>query len=438
MTIVARQSPARAPFRRPSLRPAGRLARRDAWQRSRATIWPPSATGTSSRATACSPSSATSRRDEVRCPRRERARRDAGAPGGEAPSRQPQPPRSPSIDVEIIKDKAQAVLMIGFLGTDIFQPGPRRARTHRRSVQRPRLPPVPAHPREMGLAYFVGSSHMPGLARGHSFLPRHRSGQTRRRQSRAPRRNPQARRRTASPPRNSPARRKSSSAQLDIRNQSNDSFAFSCALDELYGLGHATTRACATRRSRDARAGPRAGAATSQSQRSPRSASGAAAVLASWRRSAFLPGQCRRNLLFSSFATAGASIPGGRAKAVENGDATLLARTPFHDHLYATYPRSRLSASGMDVGLPDGQMGNSEVGHLNLGAGRDRLSGSHAHQQGHPRGRTRDESGARGGLRQSARGTRLHFLGLVSDGGVHSHQDHLVALCDGGEGRGRG
>ena len=62
--------------------------------------------------------------------------------------------------------------------------------------------------------------------------------------------------------------------------------------------------------------------------------------------------------------------PGGRAKAVENGDATLLARTPFHDQLYAKYPQSRLSASGMDVGLPDGQMGNSEVGHLNLGAGR--------------------------------------------------------------------
>ena len=62
--------------------------------------------------------------------------------------------------------------------------------------------------------------------------------------------------------------------------------------------------------------------------------------------------------------------PGGREKAEENGDATMLASTPFHDHLYATYPRATLSASGMDVGLPDGQMGNSEVGHMNLGAGR--------------------------------------------------------------------
>ena len=62
--------------------------------------------------------------------------------------------------------------------------------------------------------------------------------------------------------------------------------------------------------------------------------------------------------------------PGGREKREENGDATMLARTPFHDDLYRHYPGSRLSASGLDVGLPEGQMGNSEVGHLNLGAGR--------------------------------------------------------------------
>src|SRR5438128_11692070 len=62
--------------------------------------------------------------------------------------------------------------------------------------------------------------------------------------------------------------------------------------------------------------------------------------------------------------------PGGKGKAKENGDATLLARTPFHDRLYHEYPGGKLSASGLDVGLPEGQMGNSEVGHLNLGAGR--------------------------------------------------------------------
>jgi 2,3-bisphosphoglycerate-independent phosphoglycerate mutase len=48
----------------------------------------------------------------------------------------------------------------------------------------------------------------------------------------------------------------------------------------------------------------------------------------------------------------------------------MLAKTPFHDHLYAAYPQATLSASGMDVGLPEGQMGNSEVSHLDLGAGR--------------------------------------------------------------------
>src|SRR5437899_3775042 len=62
--------------------------------------------------------------------------------------------------------------------------------------------------------------------------------------------------------------------------------------------------------------------------------------------------------------------PGGPEKRESNGDATLLASTSFHDQLYGDYPWSQLSASGMDVGLPEGQMGNSEVGHLNLGAGR--------------------------------------------------------------------
>ena len=120
--------------------------------------------------------------------------------------------------------------------------------------------------------------------------------------------------------------------------------------------------------------------------------------------------------------------PGGRARAVANGDATLLAKTPFHDHLYATYPVSTLSASGLDVGLPDGQMGNSEVGHLNLGAGRivyqDLTRINKAIADG--------DIAANPVLREAfakARGRRLHFLGLLSDGGVHSHQEHLIALA---------
>src|SRR5438477_10080205 len=67
--------------------------------------------------------------------------------------------------------------------------------------------------------------------------------------------------------------------------------------------------------------------------------------------------------------------PGGREHATENGDATLLARTPFHDQLYAKYPMAKSRARGEDVGLPERQMGNSEVGHLHLGAGRSVYQG---------------------------------------------------------------
>jgi len=120
--------------------------------------------------------------------------------------------------------------------------------------------------------------------------------------------------------------------------------------------------------------------------------------------------------------------PGGRRRAKANGDATLLAKTPFHDKLYATYPMSKVSASGMDVGLPEGQMGNSEVGHLNLGAGRivyqelTRINKAIEDK----------ELGKNKVLRKafaSAVGKRLHLYGLVSNGGVHSHQDHLIALA---------
>ena len=120
--------------------------------------------------------------------------------------------------------------------------------------------------------------------------------------------------------------------------------------------------------------------------------------------------------------------PDGREKCAENGDATLLARTPFHDQLYREYPWGKLSASGGDVGLPDGQMGNSEVGHLNLGAGRivyqDLTRINKAIADGElARNRVVQDTFA------AARGHRLHLLGLVSDGGVHSHYLHLIALA---------
>src|SRR4029077_21153416 len=121
--------------------------------------------------------------------------------------------------------------------------------------------------------------------------------------------------------------------------------------------------------------------------------------------------------------------PGGREKRNENGGATLLAHTPFHDKLYRDYPRSKLSASGVDVGLPEGQMGNSEVGHLNLGAGRivyqDLTRINKAIKEGElTRNQVLQETLA------AARGHRLHLLGLVSDGGVHSHYSHMIALAN--------
>ncbi len=121
--------------------------------------------------------------------------------------------------------------------------------------------------------------------------------------------------------------------------------------------------------------------------------------------------------------------PGGQEKRDQNGDATLLASTPFHEKLYRDYPCSGLSASGVDVGLPEGQMGNSEVGHLNLGAGRivyqDLTRINKAIEEGElTRNPVLQETFA------GARGHRLHLLGLVSDGGVHSHYSHMIALAN--------
>src|ERR1700736_2987050 len=119
--------------------------------------------------------------------------------------------------------------------------------------------------------------------------------------------------------------------------------------------------------------------------------------------------------------------PHGREFAKADGNATLLAQTPFHDRLYQEYPWSRLSASGMDVGLPDGQMGNSEVGHLNLGAGRIVYQDFTRINKAIIDGELATNQEISEAF-DHAKNSRLHFLGLVSDGGVHSHQDHLIAL----------
>ncbi len=121
------------------------------------------------------------------------------------------------------------------------------------------------------------------------------------------------------------------------------------------------------------------------------------------------------------------SNPGGKETAIKDGNAVLLGNTPFHDEVLAGYPHGFLSASGLDVGLPAGQMGNSEVGHLNLGAGRivyqDLTRINKAIEEG--------ELGSNpvfAGAMEKAKSSRLHLIGLVSDGGVHSHQDQLIAM----------
>jgi 2,3-bisphosphoglycerate-independent phosphoglycerate mutase len=119
--------------------------------------------------------------------------------------------------------------------------------------------------------------------------------------------------------------------------------------------------------------------------------------------------------------------PHGRQFAEADGNATLLARTPYHDYLYQTYPGSHLSASGMDVGLPEGQMGNSEVGHLNLGAGRIVYQDFTRINKAILDGEFATNPVIQGAF-ASAKTSRLHFIGLLSDGGVHSHQNHLIAL----------
>jgi len=121
--------------------------------------------------------------------------------------------------------------------------------------------------------------------------------------------------------------------------------------------------------------------------------------------------------------------PGGLAQREVSGDATLLARTPIHDQLYRTYPGATLSASGLDVGLPAGQMGNSEVGHLNLGAGRIVYQDLTRINKAVAEGEFEQKPPLIEAFR-IARTSRLHLLGLVSDGGVHSHSSHLITLVN--------
>src|SRR5258705_2208547 len=122
-------------------------------------------------------------------------------------------------------------------------------------------------------------------------------------------------------------------------------------------------------------------------------------------------------------------VDGWGYRAETKGNAIALARKPAYDELIQRFPNTLIHTSGPYVGLPEGQMGNSEVGHMNMGAGRivhmditridlvianKQLQNVSLFQQAIERGRAR----------------QLHFVGLLSDGGVHSHIQHLFALLE--------
>lgn len=112
-------------------------------------------------------------------------------------------------------------------------------------------------------------------------------------------------------------------------------------------------------------------------------------------------------------------------------NAIYAANTPVYDRLRATQPHGLISGSGMDVGLPDGQMGNSEVGHMNLGAGRVVYQDFTRVTKSIRDGEFFENPVLSGAVDKAVgAGKAVHILGLLSDGGVHSHQDHLVAMAE--------
>ena len=115
----------------------------------------------------------------------------------------------------------------------------------------------------------------------------------------------------------------------------------------------------------------------------------------------------------------------------QKDDVISQTPTPYWDYLMANYPHSELQASGENVGLPDGQMGNSEVGHLNIGAGRivyqDLVKINRACADGSIR-QNKEIQAAYSYAKEQ--GKSIHLMGLTSNGGVHSSLDHLFTLCD--------
>ena len=112
-------------------------------------------------------------------------------------------------------------------------------------------------------------------------------------------------------------------------------------------------------------------------------------------------------------------------------DAIYSTPTPYWDYLLNTYPHSQLLAGGESVGLPDGQMGNSEVGHLNIGAGRIVYQDLVKINRAIKNGSILDNPEIKNAFEYAkSHGCGMHFMGLTSNGGVHSSLDHVFALCD--------
>ena len=124
-------------------------------------------------------------------------------------------------------------------------------------------------------------------------------------------------------------------------------------------------------------------------------------------------------------------LDGWGHRADTDGNAVAVSKTPVMDSLWTAYPHTLIHTSGKDVGLPDGQMGNSEVGHLNIGAGRvvpqELVRISDAIEDG-----SIQENDALLEVCQAVRyrNSKLHLIGLCSEGGVHSHLNHLFGLLD--------
>ena len=115
--------------------------------------------------------------------------------------------------------------------------------------------------------------------------------------------------------------------------------------------------------------------------------------------------------------------PDPKVSAIDN------AQTPYIDSLYTTYPNAALRTDGLNVGLPEGQMGNSEVGHMNLGAGRIVYQELTRINLAVENNTLKDEQVLKDAFSFAKQNNKkVHFLGLVSDGGVHSHIDHLKGL----------